>query len=57
MFLCLAVSVPSHPNVLQAVGVDDRELDSMKIVYDLAEGDFNRCAWGSTEDSAGTKMR
>ena len=57
MFLSLVSSVPSHPNVLQAVGVDDRQLDCMKIVYDLAEGDFNRCAWGNTDDSAGTKMR
>ncbi|CAB1097598.1 unnamed protein product [Ectocarpus sp. CCAP 1310/34] len=57
MFSSLAVNVPPHPNVLQAVGVDDRELDCMKIVYHLAEGDFSRCAWGSTEDSAGTKMR
>ncbi|CAB1119205.1 unnamed protein product [Ectocarpus sp. CCAP 1310/34] len=56
MFSSLAVSVPPHPNVLQVVGVDDRELDCMKIVYHLAE-DFDRCAWGSTEDSAGTKIR
>ncbi|CAM9566220.1 unnamed protein product [Ectocarpus fasciculatus] len=55
--MVICVCVPSHPNVLQAVGVDDRQLDCMKIVYDLAEGDFNRCAWGNTDDSAGTKMR
>ncbi|CAN0286420.1 unnamed protein product [Ectocarpus sp. 6 AP-2014] len=55
--MVICVCVPPHPNVLQAVGVDDRELDCMKIVYHLAEGDFSRCAWGSTEDSAGTKMR
>ncbi|CAM9885244.1 unnamed protein product, partial [Ectocarpus sp. 12 AP-2014] len=45
------------PKVLQVVGVDDRELDCMKIVYHLAEGDFSRCAWGSTEGSPETKMR
>ncbi|CAM9121381.1 unnamed protein product [Ectocarpus sp. 8 AP-2014] len=55
--MVICVCVPPHPNVLQAVGVDDRELGCMKIVYHLAEGDFSRCAWGSTEDSAGTKMR
>ncbi|CBJ48951.1 myosin IIIA [Ectocarpus siliculosus] len=55
--MVICVCVPPHPNVLQAVGVDDRELDCMKIVYHLAEGAFSCCAWGSTEDSAGTKMR
>ncbi|CAM9976027.1 unnamed protein product [Ectocarpus sp. 12 AP-2014] len=55
--MVIRVCIPPHPNVLQAVGVDDRELDCMKIVYHLAEGDFSRCAWGSTEDTAGTKMR
>ncbi|CAN0367745.1 unnamed protein product [Ectocarpus sp. 12 AP-2014] len=55
--MVICVCVPPHPNVLPVVGVDDRELDCMKVVCHLAEGDFSRCAWGSTEGSAGTKMR
>ncbi|CAN0058468.1 unnamed protein product [Pylaiella littoralis] len=55
MLICTRVA--PHPNVLQAVAVDDRVPTDTKIFYELAKGDFTSCAWGDTADSVGTIMR
>ncbi|CAM9489194.1 unnamed protein product, partial [Hapterophycus canaliculatus] len=55
--MAICTRVPPHPNLLRAVAIGDQSLRSMKIAYELANGDFTQCARGSTADSAGTKMR
>lgn len=57
IFVFSSCRVAPHANVLQAVAVDDRVVTDMKIMYELADGDFTSCAWGDTEDSVGTIMR
>lgn len=57
MFL-LHCRMPVHPNIAQAVALDDRDMDKLALMYELAEeGDFTSYAWGHESVSVAVLMR
>lgn len=50
--------MPHHPNIAQMVALDDRHMDTMAVIYELAdEGDFVKYAWGPEPVGMATLMR
>lgn len=57
-FVSFSRSLPSHPNIAQAVAMDDRDTDKLVVLYELANGgDFSTYAWGNESVSMGVLMR
>lgn len=51
-------SMSAHRNIAQAVALDDRDVDRLAVIYELAEeGDFASYAWGHEPVSMATLMR
>lgn len=54
----MLLRVEVHPNIAQVVALDDKDVDRLTVIYELAdEGDFASYAWGHASTSMSMLMR